>query len=135
MGRAVVLWIGDKHDLLVVPTFAVAKNHLRTRPRLLIAELKLGEYNGLHLALRARVDGIPAIVIGASDSVWQAEAERLGACYLPLDCLGAETLQSLVSDLLPEINPVHGAPRFTQISRPSPDAFSVLTPDTLGLVH
>ena len=50
---------------------------------LVIAEVKLGDYNGLHLALRARAAGIPAIVIGEPDLALEREAENLGAAYLP----------------------------------------------------
>ena len=50
---------------------------------LVIAEVKLGDYNGLHLALRAKSMGIPAIVIGHPDLALEREAATLGASYLP----------------------------------------------------
>jgi len=50
---------------------------------LVIAEVKLGDYNGLHLALRAKSIGIPAIVIGHPDLALEREAAMLGATYLP----------------------------------------------------
>ena len=52
------------------------------RPDLLLTEVKLGVYNGLHLAIRADRLGIPAIVVGDADPVLEAEAERHRASYL-----------------------------------------------------
>ena len=66
----------------LVNEFAAAKDALTTRPDLLITELKLGAYNGLHLAIRASVQGTPAIVVGEPDPVLEAEAERQHATYL-----------------------------------------------------
>jgi DNA-binding response OmpR family regulator len=72
---------------IVVSDFVVAKTLLEARPDYLIAELKLGAYNGLHLAIRAAGQGTPAIIIGDADPVLQAEAERYKAAFLrtPLD--------------------------------------------------
>ena len=58
---------------------------LESSPDLLISEVRLGEYNGLHLALRAQVRGIRAIVIGVRDRVIQQDAAMLGATYLEDD--------------------------------------------------
>jgi DNA-binding response OmpR family regulator len=72
---------------IVVSDFMVAKTLLEARPDFLISELKLGAYNGLHLAIRAAGQGTPAIVIGDADPVLQAEAERHKAAFVttPLD--------------------------------------------------
>lgn len=76
-------WAGTAgYDVTVVTTFAGAKAQLDMVPDLLIAELKLAEYNGLHLVLRARAAGIPAIIIGPADPVLEREAETFGAVYL-----------------------------------------------------
>jgi ActR/RegA family two-component response regulator len=72
---------------IVVSDFVVAKTLLEARPDFLISELKLGAYNGLHLAIRAAGQGTPAIIVGDADPVLQAEAERYKAAFLttPLD--------------------------------------------------
>ncbi len=67
--------------------FVVAKTLLEARADFLISELKLGAYNGLHLAIRAAGQGTPAIIVGDADPVLQAEAERYKAAFLktPVD--------------------------------------------------
>jgi two-component system response regulator RegA len=59
-------------------------------PDLLIADVRLGAFNGLHLVLRGRMDrpNMAALIMtGFSDQVLEAEARRHGAGYLvkPLD--------------------------------------------------
>jgi DNA-binding response OmpR family regulator len=70
----------------LVKSFKAARRRLESLPSLLIAEVRLGEFNGLHLALRAQARGIRAIVLGEDDSVMRREAETLGADYLVDDC-------------------------------------------------
>jgi DNA-binding response OmpR family regulator len=72
---------------VVVSDFIVAKTLLEARPDFLISELKLGAYNGLHLAIRAAGQGTPAIIIGDADPVLEAEAVRYKATFLksPVD--------------------------------------------------
>ena len=92
-------WLGDpEHELVIVNTFAAAKHHLTTRPHLLIAEVKLGEYNGLHLALRARALGIPSIVVGAADETFSRQAEDLGAMYLTAGALDAAGIRASIRE-------------------------------------
>ena len=69
----------------IVETFVEGREQLHSLPDLLISEVRLGDYNGLHLALRARSSGIPAIVLGKEDAVTEREAEKLGAMYVPTD--------------------------------------------------
>jgi hypothetical protein len=66
----------------MVSDFATAKELLGTNPELLITELKLGAFNGLHLAIRAGAQGTPTIIIGDPDPVLEAEAKRQRARYL-----------------------------------------------------
>ena len=69
------------HQVALATTFAGGRSQLEAAPDLLVAEVKLGEYNGLHLALRAQAVGVPAIVIGPADPVLEREAKALGARY------------------------------------------------------
>jgi two-component system response regulator RegA len=82
----------------VTDNFHEAKARLLTRPALLVTELRLGEYNGLHLVLRgksARADMAAVIVSGISDPVLSAEAERLGATFV-LKGLSAEEFRAAI---------------------------------------
>lgn len=84
----VFAWLSDAGCApIVVATFAAAKQYLDEQPAVLISEVRLGEYNGLHLALRAQARRIPTILVGEPDSVLQREAVQFGATYLagPLD--------------------------------------------------
>ncbi|MGH6802141.1 MAG: hypothetical protein ACREC3_02080 [Methyloceanibacter sp.] len=100
--------------------FAAAKDVLSTRPELLITELKLGAFNGLHLAIRAGVQGTPAIVVGDPDPVLEAEAKRQQATYLspPLD---PERVLTVVGELLAAALRTRRSPR-KQV--PQLDAFA-----------
>ena len=116
LATALLSWLGSAgYELAIVTTFAAAKALLETKPALVISELKLGEYNGLHLALKARAAGIPTIIVGPHDPVLQKDADDLGATYLTsvlrrsqvLDLvqerLGGNTVQTeipVASDLL-----------------------------------
>jgi CheY-like chemotaxis protein len=84
----------------VVTTFACAMRQLRTHPQLVISQLRLGAYNGLHVALRARGEGIPAIVIGKADTVLEGEARELGATFVQSDQLARERILALVHELI-----------------------------------
>ncbi len=94
----------------VVGDFAAAKEALAARPELLITELKLGAYNGLHLAIRANVQGTPTIVVGDHDPVLEAEAERQHARYLTPP-VTPERVLALVAELLAAAQHVRRSPR------------------------
>jgi len=69
----------------VADNFHEALERLRIPPALLIADIRLGEYNGLHLVLRGKAvkRDLGAIVTsGVADSVLQSEAEQLGATFV-----------------------------------------------------
>lgn len=70
----------------LVTSFKGARKALESCPDLLISEVRLGEFNGLHLALRAQLRGIRAIVIGVLDRLTQQDAATFGAVYLEDDC-------------------------------------------------
>jgi DNA-binding NtrC family response regulator len=70
------------YEVVIASTFAEAKELLPLGPDMVVSELKLGEYNGLHIAAHAQNLGIPAIVIGPRDIGLERDAEQLGALYL-----------------------------------------------------
>jgi hypothetical protein len=94
----------------VVSDFATAKEALSGRPDLLITELKLGAYNGLHLAIRAGVQGTPTIVVGDTDPVLEAEARRQRAVFLTPP-VSPERMLRCVEDLLMAAQHVRRSPR------------------------
>ena len=73
---------GAGYEVAVATSFAEGRELLRLGPDVVVAELKLGEYNGLHLADRALSSGVPAVVIGPKDIWLERDAEDLGAVYL-----------------------------------------------------
>ncbi len=76
-------WLGSEgFNVAIAPRFGVAKDFLDSGPDLVVSDLKLGEYNGLHLAARAHRHDIPAIVIGPRDASLQRDATEIGALYL-----------------------------------------------------
>jgi CheY-like chemotaxis protein len=69
----------------VAATFQEAVERLRVSPTLLVADIRLGEYNGLHLVLRgkaARRELAAVVTSAAADPVLRAEAEQLGATFV-----------------------------------------------------
>jgi DNA-binding NtrC family response regulator len=74
--------------LSVIPTSTFSEAHRimqYARPDVLVADVRLGEYNGLQLVVQARaLDPPPGVIVtsGYADPVLAAEAERLGAKFL-----------------------------------------------------
>jgi DNA-binding NtrC family response regulator len=85
------------HRPFVVTTFETAKRVLQSHPRpdLVISEIKLGEYNGLHLAVRSQFAGIPAIVVG--EDAFKCEAEQLGAIFCAPRDVNAITMRTAIA--------------------------------------
>jgi DNA-binding response OmpR family regulator len=56
----------------------------RIRPDLLMVDVRLLEYNGVHLALRAREETprTRTVIVGEPDIVLEREAAAIGALYL-----------------------------------------------------
>lgn len=74
------------HQVTAVPSFeAASMPTARVKPDLLIAAVRLGRYNGLHLAIRFRAGypGLPIIVIGDDEVGLAAEAMQLRARFVP----------------------------------------------------
>jgi DNA-binding response OmpR family regulator len=93
---------------VVATTFEAANRQLRTNPQIVITQVRLHEYNGLHVALHARNVGIPAVVVGDADAVLERDAEQLGATFVKRDELERESMLALLQDLsaTPALPPV-----------------------------
>jgi len=79
-------------------SFKEATHSLRTPPKLLIADIRLGEFNGLHLVLRgrsARPDMAAIVTSTIDDPVHRAEADAMGATFI-LKSSTVEELQAAI---------------------------------------
>ena len=85
----------------VATTFASANLQLTTHPQIVVTQVRLHEYNGLHLALRAREAGIPAVVVGDADSVLERDAEQLGATFVTCEEFRRGPFVALLQNLAP----------------------------------
>ena len=74
------------HDVIFAAGFEAAIRALADHlPDLLISQVRLGAFNGLHLVIRSHIDHLTmhAIVLDSvHDSVLELEAQRYGAAYL-----------------------------------------------------
>jgi DNA-binding response OmpR family regulator len=91
-----------EYEVSVVSSFEEAQRELRrTVADLLIADVRLGSFNGLHLVLdaRNRQPQLPAILTHFPDPVFEKEARRLGIRYMtkPVD---ATNLLRLIERML-----------------------------------
>ena len=91
------------YDVIAVSNFADGRRALNElSPDLLIADVRLGEYNGLQL-LAVNPRSIPSIVVtGHPDPVLEADARRLGADYL-LKPVSPMALMALVGRKLEQV--------------------------------
>jgi DNA-binding response OmpR family regulator len=79
---------GEGYVALGASTFEEGRQLLRSeRPDLLIADVRLGEFNGLQLIIGQEAAPRTIVVTGYADPVLEADARRAGAYYLlkPLD--------------------------------------------------
>jgi len=96
IASTVFAWLTDAgYAPVVVRSFSAGKQYLEEHPALLISEVRLGEYNGLHLALRAQARQIPTVLVGQPDMVLQREAAQLDALYLTPPLTAQELLSSI----------------------------------------
>jgi DNA-binding response OmpR family regulator len=88
------------YDVRSASNFSEGRRALAEQPPdLLIADLRLGEYNGLQL-VAAVPFGIPTIIVtGFPDPVLAAEARKLGAHYITKPIV-AETFLALIEETL-----------------------------------
>jgi two-component system C4-dicarboxylate transport response regulator DctD len=74
------------YRVTAIASFAEAKDHMRSAcPSLLITDIRLGEFNGLHLAWHRYFDhpGLPTIITDSRfDRVLEAESKEVEALYL-----------------------------------------------------
>lgn len=92
--------VPEGYQSTVATTFASAMIQLRTHPHLVISQLRLGAYNGLHVAIRARGESIPAVVIGTPDAVLEREARQLGATFVKSGELARERILAVLQELI-----------------------------------
>ena len=110
LGQKLRTWLSAKgYWITVVGTYAAAKFHLEMQPSMAIAELRLGEYNGLQLAVRASSHHVPVLVVGDRDAFFEHEAEQLGVAYLAIDDLGPERIISCVESQIARAHAQHGS--------------------------
>ena len=102
---------------VIVGGFVEAKKHLATVPHLVVTELKLGEYNGLHLALRAMGLSIPTIVV--ADAAFESEVENLGSTWVSPDAVKSDKFPAVMLELA-----MGGLPRDTTIAWQDADSAS-----------
>ena len=101
---------GCEFHVTVAETFTKAKLRLSAEPPgVLITEVRLGEYNGLHLVLRGksvRPDMAAIVLSTVADSMLQTDAEAMGATFIlkPVDQkdLGAAVIRTLCNPVNPD---------------------------------
>jgi DNA-binding NtrC family response regulator len=98
-------WLaGEGFAVLACATFGEARAQLATRRvAALLTDIRLTEFNGLHLvqlALTLHPRARLVVFSGHSDEVLQAEAQGVGALWL-LKPLDLEALRQHLADLLP----------------------------------
>jgi DNA-binding response OmpR family regulator len=84
--------------VVLAGNFQSAKLQMDAAPDLVITELKLGEYNGLQLALRGRATGTPVIVL--ADESYEHEVEQLGAVWMSPEAAASDELRPVLTELL-----------------------------------
>ena len=93
------------YDVLAAADFDQARRQIdEGNPDLLLLDVRLGAYNGLHLAIRERMTHPhrPVIIItGFPDSTLEAEARHYGAEFLEKP-IGTAALLALIRKLLGE---------------------------------
>jgi CheY-like chemotaxis protein len=102
------------YDVTFAAGFEAAIRRIdRSAPDLLIAEVRLGDFNGLHLVIRSQSEHphMRSILLDRDyDAVLALEAQQHGATYLA-DPISAADLFGSVSRLLADSNPQRRWPR------------------------
>jgi CheY-like chemotaxis protein len=112
--RTVVLLEAAGYQVAAASNFEEAKQFLASKaPDVLITDLRLGSYNGLHLVLRSRTDHPDMAALVTSrfpDPVLEAEAEREHARFLLRPIADAELLDAITSSLAATSRPAETGP-------------------------
>jgi DNA-binding NtrC family response regulator len=100
MLRLISAWVaGAGHDVVSFSDFGAAKSYLATaKPDVIIADVRLGAFNGLQLVIQAKLDhpGITAVVLtGFYDAVLSGEVSKMGASYLVKPIRSEQLLEKL----------------------------------------
>jgi DNA-binding response OmpR family regulator len=111
------------YETLDATSFEAAMRLWRSeRPAALIADIRLGHFNGLQLLLRARADrpDVRAVITSSvPDCVLEAETRRFGGWFM-VKPVAPETIGTMVDSLLlQESLPAPGGERRTQQRRRS----------------
>jgi CheY-like chemotaxis protein len=110
----VLAWLGRAGFTTIhVQSFLAARAALDTDPPdVLVSEIKLGAYNGLHLAIRLRTRGCQTKValIGDADPVLETEAECAESAYLTLP-VEESALLAAIGEPQPAFMPARRSPR------------------------
>jgi two-component system response regulator RegA len=100
MLRLISTWVtAAGHDVVSFAQFGEAKSYLTTeKPDVIIADVRLGAFNGLQLVIQAKLDQpeITAIVLtGYYDPVLSGEVSKMGALYLVKPIRSEQLLERL----------------------------------------
>jgi len=93
-------------------SFEEARQSLRVPPKLLVTEIRLGEFNGLHLVLRglsARHDMAAIVTSTVDDPVIRTEAEAMGATFVLKPSTAGE-MQAAIMRTVMRSAQAHGEP-------------------------
>ncbi len=85
------------YEVIASDGFADAKRILEDAPDLLVTDIRLGAYNGLHLVIRGccRNPQLRAIVVGDADPVLELEALRAHAVYVQRPLAAAKLVDAI----------------------------------------
>jgi hypothetical protein len=86
------------YSTIAASTFAETRALLTIyQPKALVSTVRLGDYNGLHLAIVTRMKHgpVPTILLGEADHILEEEAARAGAHYMRLPVTVAELVQAV----------------------------------------
>ena len=87
------------YSVMACSEYQAARDHLtRTRPDVLLTDVRLGAFNGLQLAMFAKAqkpNTRTMVMSGFDDQLLQNEAARYGACFIAKPFTCAEVLVAL----------------------------------------